>query len=144
MTRRCLIPADGYYDWKRISKKGKVPYRFIFEDNAIRSLAGIWEEFEDENENVFHTFKIITTPANQTVKQTNSRMPLILTPDQEDLWLDKNTTEDDISALLMPYDADKMTYYSVSPKIEDVTLDHAMLLKPSAPADQFGNYSLFD
>lgn len=144
MSRRCLIPTDGYYDWKKISKKGKIPYRFTFEDNRIMSFAGLWEEFEDENENIFHTFKIITTAANPVVKPVSLRMPLLLPEDKEALWLDKNTTEEDISALFSPLSADEMTYYSVSPKIEDVTLDHPMLLKPSAPADQFGNYSLFD
>lgn len=144
MTRRCLIPADGYYDWKKVGKKAKIPYRFVFESDRVVSFAGIWEEFEDEKENVFHTFKIITTSANSAVSTMNIRMPLVIPNEKEAVWLDRNSTEEDVSSLFAPYPAEKMTYYSVSPKIEDVTLDSPMLLKPSAPADQFGNYSLFD
>lgn len=144
MTRRCLIPADGYYDWKKISKKGKIPYRFVFNENEVVSFAGIWEEFEDDNEQVLHTFKIITTEANAMVKPVSSRMPLVLPQDKEDIWLNKNTTEDEIAQLFSTYSSENMTYYSVSPKIEDIALNDPTLLKPSAPADQFGNYSLFD
>ena len=144
MSRRCVIPADGYYDWKKISKKGRIPYRFVFNNNGIVSLAGIWEEFEDENEDIVHTFKILTTPSNDVVRPISSRMPLVLEEEEEKIWLDKNSTEEDITALFNTYNSEKMTYYSVSPQIEDLSLNDAFLIKPSAPADQFGNYSLFD
>ena len=144
LQSRCIVPADGFYDWKRISKKGKVPYRFIFGNDQTVSFAGIWEEFEDDEENVVHTFKIITTPANSIVSEVNARMPAVLNSEAEKLWLDTNTPEDKLLELLQPYPSDQMGSYSVSPRISDLNNEGAGLIKPMAPADQFGNYSLFD
>lgn len=144
LQSRCIIPADGFYDWKRISKKGKVPHRFIFGNSEIVSFAGIWEEFEDDEENVVHTFKIITTPANKIIADVNSRMPAVLAKDAEKAWLDNNTPEEVLLDLLTSYPSEKMGSYTVSPRISDLNNEGPSLIKPMAPADQFGNYSLFD
>lgn len=144
MQNRCIIPADGYYDWKQISKKGKVPHRMVFNNNSIVTFAGIWEEFEDDDENVVHTFKIITTPANSMVEQISNRMPAILDQDTEKLWLDNDVSEKALLEILAPYPAVKMSSYTVSPRFTDVNNEGPGVIRPMAPADQFGNYSLFD
>lgn len=144
LKNRCLIPADGYYDWKKISKKGKVPHRFIFENNAVVSFAGIWEEFEDDEENIVHTFRIITTPSNRLMASINDRMPAVLTRENEKAWLDIHTPEEKLIESLTTYPADKMGLYTVSPRISDLNNEGPSLVRPMAPADQFGNYSLFD
>lgn len=142
-SRRCLIPADGYYDWKKISKKGRVAHRLIFGNNDIVGFAGLWEEFEDDKEEVAHTFKIITTAANGVIAPMNHRMPAIIAAADEKAWLDQNTTAEKALELIKSYPASSTSMYSVSPKIEQ-DIDNEYLIKPFAPADQFGNYSLFD
>jgi putative SOS response-associated peptidase YedK len=142
-SSRCLIPADGYYDWKKISKKGRVAHRLIFGNNDIVGFAGLWEEFEDDKEEVAHTFKIITTAANGVIAPMNHRMPAIIAAADEKAWLDQNTTAEKALELIKSYPASSTSMYSVSPKIEQ-DIDNEYLIKPFAPADQFGNYSLFD
>lgn len=142
-SRRCLIPADGYYDWKKISKKGRVAHRLIFGNNEIVGFAGLWEEFEDEKEEIAHTFKIITTVANEVIAPMNNRMPAIIGKADEKSWLDGNTTSEQALELLKSYPSSSTSMYSVSPKIEQ-DIDNEYLIKPFAPADQYGNYSLFD
>ncbi len=142
--RRCLIPADGFYEWKRISKKGKVPYRIVMNSKDIFSFAGLWEEFEDENEKTVHTFTIITTTANATLRPIHNRMPAILDQENEQKWLKESTTEEDLLSMLKPYPSDKMSSYTVSHRINQVANEGISLIQPCAPVDQFGNYSLFD
>ncbi|UII24980.1 SOS response-associated peptidase [Fulvivirga maritima] len=144
LSRRCIVPADGFYGWKQVSKKGKIPYRVIFENKNIVSFAGLWEEFEDDNENIVHTFKLITSPANSSILPMSTRMPVIMTEKEENVWLNNESTEEELLETLKPYPADKMKTYSVSPKISDTSVNEPALIEPMAPADQFGNYSLFD
>lgn len=143
-SRRCIVPADGYYEWKRISKKGKVPYRIILNNNEPFSFAGLWEEFEDDNEKVVHTFTIITTEPNDMVKTIHDRMPVILDSKAEKVWLDNKSKEEDLMEVLKSFPSDKMGNYTVSPKVNDVEAEGQSLIQPSVPIDQFGNYSLFD
>jgi putative SOS response-associated peptidase YedK len=143
-TRRCLIPADGYYDWKKISKKGRVAHRVTFNDKSIVGFAGIWEEFEDDKEEVTHTFKIITIESNDVIKSMNHRMPAIIKKENETLWLSDSVEEMEIMNIIQQFDSTKTNMYSVSPKIENINIDTPELINPFAPADQFGNYSLFD
>lgn len=144
IERRCLIIADGFYGWKRISKKGKVAHRIIFNDNAVLGFGGIWEEFENDEGALVHTFKIITTPSNGLVESMSARMPLVIDRSHEKSWLDKEADVSTLLSLLKPYPMEQMNLYSVSPKLEDPNLNDPSLIEPFAPADQFGNYSLFD
>lgn len=144
LQRRCLILADGFYGWKRISKKGKVAHRVIFKDNEVLGFGGLWEEFENDLGEMVHTFKIITTPSNSLVSSMSASMPLIFNRELEKVWLDKNSELDSLLNLLKPFPTDQMHIYSVSPKLENPDFNHPSLIEPFAPADQFGNYSLFD
>lgn len=143
-NRRCIIPIDGYYDWKRISKKGKVAHRVIFGNNEIVGLGGIWEEFEDESGDIAHTFKIITTASNEVVASLNDRMPMVISSANEQIWLNQAKGIEEISPVFEHKSESNLSLYSVSPGIEDLSNDSEYLIKPFAPADQFGNYSLFD
>ena len=143
-SRRCIVPADGFYAWKRISKKGKVPHRIIINDHALFSFAGLWEEFEDDNDKTVHTFTIVTTPANPLMEVFDSRMPAILTKADEKAWLEEKANPEDLLTLLQPFPEGKMGHFSVSPRVNDVENEGESLIHPSAPIDQFGNYSLFD
>jgi len=144
MKSRCIIPADGFYGWKRVGKKTAIPYRFLCKDQELFSFAGFWEEFEDTDGNEFHTFSIITSPANALVAGIQERMPVILDKKTESVWLNKESTEEDLRALFQAYPAEKMNHYPVSPRINDIRTNVPSLLLPTPPSDQFGNLTLFD
>jgi putative SOS response-associated peptidase YedK len=144
MKARCIIPADGFYAWKKVGKKTFIPYRFVTHDKALISFAGLWEEYEDTDGNEFHTFSIITTQANTMVSPVHDRMPVILNKQTEKVWLDPQCGENDLMKVLTPYDAGKMNLYSVSPRISDIESNVPSLITPAPPADQFGNLTLFD
>ncbi|MEM6523737.1 MAG: SOS response-associated peptidase [Bacteroidota bacterium] len=144
VERRCLILADGFYGWKRISKKGKVAHRVVFKDNEILGFGGMWEEFETEEGTIVHTFKIISTASNTLVQSMSGNMPLIINRESEKLWLNRETSLSALLELLNPFPTGQMSLYSVSPKVENPNYNHPSLIEPFAPADQFGNYSLFD
>jgi putative SOS response-associated peptidase YedK len=143
MKFRCIIPADGFYAWKKIGKKTSIPYRVIT-NQELFSFAALWEEFEDETGSVVHTFNIITTEANDTLKKITERMPLILTRESEKIWLAGSSTELELLKLLEIYPADRTSMYPVSPRINEIKNDAPSLLIPTPPADQFGNLTLFD
>lgn len=141
---RCIIPADGFYGWKKVGKKTAIPYRFVLNGRDPFSIAGLWEEFEDTDGNEIQTFTMITIPANDLVKQIQERMPVILTRQSEKAWLDNATDEAGLLGLLTAYPAAAMNYYPVSPGISDSHADVASLIVPTPPADQHGNLTLFD
>lgn len=144
-NRRCIIPADGFYAWKLLGKKTKIPYRFIRQDKELFAFAGIWEEFEgNEDAELYHTFIILTCPANKNVREVDERMPVILSKENQKVWMDKNATTEELIKVLKPYPDDNLFGYTVSNRIDIPGENSALLVKPSAPVDQHGNYSLFD
>lgn len=143
MKFRCIIPADGFYAWKKLGKKTAIPYRFVI-DQELFSFAGLWEEFEDESGSVVHTFNMITTAANETVGRITERMPVMLDKSGEQVWLNQAATETNLIRCLTPYDAEKVSLYPVSPRINETKLDVPSLIIPTPPADQHGNLTLFD
>lgn len=142
--RRCIIPADGYYDWKQVSKKGRIPHRITWRDGRIFSIGGTWEEFEDDEGKIVHTFRILTTPANNYLSDLDNQMPLIIPKTSEHDWLDPDKSLDEIEGMLKTFESDEFHMYTVSPRVTDPSCDQPSLIKPFSPADQFGNYSLFD
>ncbi len=142
--RRCLIPADGFYDWKNVSKKGVVPYRFVLEAPKIFAFAGLWEEYEDDEEGMVYTFSIITTEANDITKEMNLNMPAIVAREDEKKWLNNDLSVDEWIKLLKPYPSQTMSSYTVSSLLNNLENDRPELLRPAPAADQFGNYTLFN
>jgi putative SOS response-associated peptidase YedK len=121
-----------------------IPYRFVVTNQELFSFAGLWEEYEDTDGNEIHTFSIITTTANDLVGPVHDRMPVIFDKQAEKIWLNPESTEDDLMKLLKSYPGNKMNLYSVSPRIHDLRVDVPSLIAPAPPADQFGNLTLFD
>jgi putative SOS response-associated peptidase YedK len=122
-SRRCLIPADGSYEWMRTAK-AKQPYCFEVNDGELFAFAGLWERWKDPSSNSVETCSILTTTPNAVTSAVHDRMPAILDPDSYDLWLDPDMR--DVSAasdLLKPYDAQLMRSYPVSARINRVAND---------------------
>jgi putative SOS response-associated peptidase YedK len=141
---RCIIPADGFYAWKKVGKKTSIPYRFIINNNELFSFAGLWEEFEDTDGNEIHTFKIITTPAITIVGSITERMPFVFSKEEESVWLNEMATEEELLDILKHNTQLAINNYPVSPGISNTSQDLASMILPTAPADQHGNLTLFD
>ena len=143
-TRRCLVPADGFYIWKNVGKKRKIPYRVIFNSGEAFSFAGIWEDYQDEHDRSVVTFKILTITANPVVGEVQAFMPVLLTQETEQDWLSNQATVDQLIAMAVTYPGHEMTKFTISPKINNASIDDSSLIEATPAADQFGNYSLFD
>jgi putative SOS response-associated peptidase YedK len=96
---RCVIPADGFYAWKKVGKKIMIPWRFVLPSKELFSMAGIWEEYEEDGD-AFHTFTIITTLAKGLSATVSDRQPLVLSKEDEAIWLKNDTGESELLALL--------------------------------------------
>lgn len=142
--QRCLIPCDGFYLWKRVGKKSRIPYRVVLRDRSLFCIAGIWEEFEDENDQNFHTFRMISTDAPDNIHFLSDQIPLIMEKENQKKWMDPGISDQELIDLMKPFPGGKLDFYTVSPHIENSRIDHDGLIKPASSMDQFGNYSLFD
>ena len=122
-SRRCLIPADGFYEWVRTAK-AKQPYCFEVNEGQLFAFAGIWDRWKDTSGKLVETCSILTTTPNAVTSPVHDRMPVILDPDVFDLWLDPGMR--DLSAaseLLKPCDAQQMRCYPISTRINHVAND---------------------
>ncbi len=142
MRYRCIIPANGFYAWKKIGKKSAVPK--LFTPKLTVSFAGLWEEYDDSDGNAYHTFSMLTMPANTTVSSITDRMPVIFNREQELVWLNPNTSELQLLDLIKPYPENDLASHTVSPAVFTPEFDKPSLLLPAPAADQFGNLTLFD
>lgn len=122
-NRRCLIPADGFYEWVRTGRV-KQPYCFEVNDGELFAFAGIWDRWTDPNRNSVETFSILTTSPNAVTSAVHDRMPVILDPDSYDVWLDPGMRDvTTASELLKPYAAQLMRCYPISTRINHVAND---------------------
>jgi putative SOS response-associated peptidase YedK len=122
-SRRCLIPADAFYEWMRTGK-AKRPYCFEVNEGELFAFAGIWDRWRDPGGQWVKSCSILTTTPNAVTSAVHDRMPVILDPDSYDLWLDPGMTNvGAASELLKPYDARPMRCYSVSGRINSVAND---------------------
>ena len=121
--RRCLIPADGFYEWQRTGKT-KQPYCFEVNQGELFGFAGIWDRWKDASGNWVKTCSILTTTPNAVTSAVHDRMPVVLDPDGYDLWLDPGMRDvTTVSELLKPCDARLMRCYPVSTRINHVAND---------------------
>jgi len=112
--RRCLIPADGFYEWARTGK-AKQPYCFEVNGGELFAFAGLWDRWKDPSGNWVKICSILTTTPNIVTSAVHDRMPVILDPDSYDLWLDPGMRDvTAASELLKPYDARLMRCYPVA------------------------------
>lgn len=105
-NRRCLVPADGFYEWKKSGTR-KIPYRIGLLDGSPFSMAGLWDKWVSPDGEIIHSFSILTTVPNQLMKEIHDRMPVILEPAAEKIWLG-DTTQKELMELLRPYPAEAM------------------------------------
>lgn len=114
-NRRCLVPADGFYEWETDPKGRKQPFFVRPKTKQPFALAGLWDRWKSSEGTVIDSCTILTTEANESLKLIHERMPAIIDPANFDLWLDPIINNpDQLTTLLQPYDSSKITVYPVS------------------------------
>ena len=138
---RCLVPADGFYEWIKPAAKGqaKQPMRFILADGASFAFAGIWTTWQNPEGGELASFSIITTTANELISPVHERMPVILDPEAEAAWLETPSAEaGGLLELLKPYSAQAMRAFAVSTRVNSAQNEGPELIEPQAvQADLF-------
>ena len=115
--RRCIIPADGFYEWKR-EGAGKHPFFFSLRDGRPFGFAGLWDRWKGQDGKVIESCTILTTEANEVLRPVHDRMPVILHPETYALWLERDVRAvASLKELLGPYPASEMTAYPVSAQV---------------------------
>lgn len=136
VRRRCIIPADGFYEWDKTGGGTKQPFHFRRKDGNLFGFAGLWDEWRGPDKALppVRTCTIITTQANQTVGRIHDRMPVMLRPgDAEALWLDPTVqTTDALLPLLVPYPDDELEAFSVSRRVNTPAVDAPDLIVAAA------------
>lgn len=123
--RRCLVPADGFYEWK-----DKAPFRLRPTQGRVLALAGIWETWRRPGADVRHTFAILTTDANDDVLPIHTRMPVLVERRDHGLWLDRSSDPERVSRLLRPALPGTLIAEPVSTRVNRVTEDDPGLIEP--------------
>jgi putative SOS response-associated peptidase YedK len=115
--RRCIIPADGFYEWQRTGGK-KQPFFFQMRDESPFGFAGLWERWQDGEGEAIESCTIVTTEANEVLRPVHDRMPVILHPEEYALWLGGDERQRGLLVELMqPYPAEAMVGYPISPLV---------------------------
>lgn len=125
--RRCLIPADGFFEWQRTGKWTQ-PYFFQMKNGEPFAFAGIWDSWRNDTQPIF-SCAIITTLPNELLSPIHDRMPAILRPETYNEWLSASTPPDDLTQLLSPFPANEMRSYPVSTKVNGTELDEVQLVE---------------
>jgi putative SOS response-associated peptidase YedK len=132
--RRCLVPADGVYEWTG-TKKQRSPVRIHLRDEAPFAFAGLWDSWRDPADPgapELRTCTIVTIPANSLIAPIHDRMPVILAPEDEARWLDPALEVPAALALLRPFDPERMALYRVSSIVNDVRNKGPECIAPAA------------
>jgi putative SOS response-associated peptidase YedK len=135
--RRCLIPADGFFEWQR---KGKTrqPYYFQMKDEAPFAFAGLWDRWRNPNDEftfaapsaAITSCSIITTTPNELLATIHDRMPVILAQENYDRWLHEDTTTAELLEMLVPFPAEEMKSFPVSPQVNHAAAEGPELVEP--------------
>lgn len=130
--RRCIIPADGFYEWQRTDGK-KQPFFFQMRDERPFGFAGLWERWQGVGGEAIESCTILTTEANEVLRPVHDRMPVILHSDDYELWLDEDMRKRELlKDLLRPYPAEEMVSHPVSTAINSPHNQGATLIERTA------------
>lgn len=129
--RRCLVLTDGFYEWRKEEGSGrKIPMRFVMKDGEPFAFAGLWDRWESPDGEGLDSFTIVTTAANTFIEAFHHRMPVILSPDDGELWLDPETDPEMLLRLLVPCDPERLKAYDVSTLVNSPKNDIPECIQP--------------
>jgi putative SOS response-associated peptidase YedK len=133
--RRCLVPADAFYEWQKLDAKTKQPFAIALKSKEPYAFAGLWEKWKDRKADAeLLAFTVITTDPNEVVEPMHDRMPVIISAKDYDRWLQPGNPERPPIDLLRPFDADQMTAWKVGKAVGNVKNDRADLMEPASDA----------
>lgn len=127
--RRCLVVADGFYEWRPLGGKGKQPLRAVLPSRESFAMAGLWESWKYPEDKELRTFTIVTTTANEVMRSIHERMPVILHREDEGAWLDPTASPEALVKLLKPWDGAIETY-AVSTLVNSPKNENPALIEP--------------
>ncbi len=131
--RRALVPADGFFEWRRYGNKA-VPFGFRRKSREPFAIAGLWDEWRPRGGPPLRTFAVLTTDANPEVADVHDRMPVILEPGAEDLWLDPSVEDPaSLEKVLRPLSAGTLDAFDVSPRVNSPEIDDPSVFDVAAP-----------
>lgn len=136
-ARRCLIPADGFYEWQKLDAKHKQPFNIRMKDERPFAFAGLWEHWQKDGGPVLETCTILTTEANELMKPIHDRMPVILPKTDWAAWLAPKTTKADAEQLLRPYEGQDLEGYPVSTWVNKPQNNDPKCLQPEGGTGLF-------
>jgi putative SOS response-associated peptidase YedK len=132
--RRCLLPADGFYEWRQVGVGGeKQPFYVRPRAGGPMAFAGLWETWSGPNGEEMDTAAIVTTTANRTLASIHPRMPVVVAPDAFDFWLDSRIDGETAAALITPAPENFFEAYPVSPAVNRFANDAPELIAPAEP-----------
>jgi putative SOS response-associated peptidase YedK len=133
--RRCLVPADAFYEWQRPDANTKHPFAIALASGSPFALAGLWESWQPADGPKLETFTILTTDPNELMEPIHNRMPVILEPKDYSRWLGSDISQGNPSQtpvdLMRPYPAEEMRSWPVSDRVGNVRNNDADLLEPA-------------
>ena len=130
-TRRCLVPADWFYEWQKLDEKTKQPYAIAMKGDGMFALAGLWEKWKDKTTGqVLRTYTILTTDPNELMEPIHNRMPVIIPPKDYERWMASTDPAHLPVDLLKPYPAEEMKVWKVGKAVENTRNNDASLLEP--------------
>jgi putative SOS response-associated peptidase YedK len=133
-SRRCLIPASGFYEWKKEEKR-KQPYYIRPRGRSSFAFAGLWEQWKNPEGSLVESCTLITTESNELISQLHDRMPVILPPSDYALWLDPGFTDvERLIPLLRPYPAQEMETFPVEAIVNNPKVDDSRCIAPAKAA----------
>jgi len=128
--KRCIIPADSFYEWKREGKE-KVPLNIRLKNGGLFGMAGLWETWKSPDGVIIHSCSVVTTEANEIMKPIHDRMPVILNRDEEKIWLNPAIQDPaELSALIRPFEPEQMETFIVSNQVNSPKMNHEGLIIP--------------
>jgi putative SOS response-associated peptidase YedK len=134
-NRRCLVPASGFFEWKKKGTK-KIPFYFHQPESPLFAFAGLYDQWNDPEGKTLLTYTIITVEPNDLVAKIHNRMPSILSGENEDRWLSKTSLSNgELKEILTPFPAEYLSMYPVSPLVNTPVADDELVIRPMDSLD---------
>jgi len=129
-NRRCLVPASGFFEWKKEGKK-TIPFYIHLPNTPLFAFAGLYDQWAGSDGNLIRTYTIVTTAPNELVAKVHNRMPSILLPEHEDRWLSKTPLNAEaLNEILAPFPAENMSMYPISSLVNNPDVDDERIIRP--------------
>ena len=140
--RRCIVPANSFYEWSKVSAPLRTPYSFELANGHPIGFAGLWDAWKDKQGHWLQSFAIVTTEANELMSRVHPRMPVLLHPRDFDRWLDREETEQLPMDLLRPLEGDEIEMHEAHSKIGNVRNNGPELMRKAVEASESGELPL--